>query len=56
MWEHLNVFINAENFTDRRQTRWDAIYSGTITNPAFRDVYAPFDRVVISGKVKFNCE
>lgn len=54
MWEHLNVFINAENFTDRRQTRWDAVYPGTITNPVFKDVYAPLDGVVIIGGVKIK--
>lgn len=54
MWQHLNVFINAENFTDRRQTRWDAVYTGTITNPVFRDVYAPLDGVVINAGVKIK--
>ena len=54
MWQHLNVFINVENFTDRRQTRWDTIYTGTITNPVFRDVYAPLDGIVINGGVKIK--
>lgn len=54
MWEHLNVFINAENFTDRRQTRWDTIYKGTITAPAFRDIYAPLDGVVINAGIKIK--
>jgi iron complex outermembrane receptor protein len=25
MWKHLDIFINAENLTDRRQTRWENI-------------------------------
>ena len=54
IWEHFNVFINAENFTDRRQTRWDTIYSGPITNPTFKDIYAPTDGIVINIGVKIK--
>lgn len=54
MWKHFNVYINAENFTDRRQTRWDTIYTGTITNPTFRDIYAPTDGTVINAGVKIK--
>jgi outer membrane receptor for ferrienterochelin and colicins len=54
MWRRLNVYINAENFTDRRQTRWDKIYKGTITNPIFGDIYAPLDGVVISAGLKIK--
>lgn len=50
--KHLNVYINAENFTDRRQTRWGHIYMGTITKPGFRDIYAPLDGIVINTGVK----
>lgn len=54
MWEHLNFFINAENFTDRRQTKWDSIYRGSITNPTFRDIYAPLEGVVINAGIKIK--
>lgn len=54
MWEHMNVFINAENFTDRRQTRWESIYSGSTANPVYRDIYAPLDGVVINAGVKIK--
>ncbi len=54
MWQHLNFFINAENFTDRRQTRWDTIYKGSITNPTFRDIYAPLDGVVVNAGIKIK--
>ncbi|WP_184471243.1 TonB-dependent receptor domain-containing protein [Pedobacter sp. AK013] len=50
MWKHLDVFVNAENLTDRRQTRWENIYTGNIARPKFRDIYAPLDgRVVNAG-------
>ena len=45
-WEHFSLFINFENFTDTRQTRFGSIYSGTITNPQFTEIYAPMDGFV----------
>ena len=54
IWKHLNVYVNAENFTDRRQTRWDTIYTGTITNPNFREIYAPLDGVVVNTGLKIK--
>ena len=54
IWEHFNIFINAENFTDQRQTRWDTIYTGTITNPTFKDIYAPTDGIVVNLGVKIK--
>ena len=37
-----------------RQTRFDSIYTGTITHPAFRDIYAPLDGFVVNGGIKVN--
>ena len=54
LWEHFSVFINLENFSDTRQTKFDTIYTGTITNPTFRDIYAPVDGFVINGGLKIN--
>ncbi|HEY9221758.1 MAG TPA: hypothetical protein VIO43_09315 [Lutibacter sp.] len=30
------------------------IYTGTITNPTFRDIYAPVDGFVVNGGLKLN--
>lgn len=54
MWKHLDVFVNAENITDRRQTRWENIYTGSITNPIFKDIYAPLDGLVINAGVRIK--
>jgi len=51
-WKHFSLFINFENFTDTRQTRFDTIYTGTITHPVFRDIYAPLDGFVCNGGFK----
>lgn len=54
LWEKFSLFINFENFLDARQTRFDTIYTGTITNPVFRDIYAPVDGFVINGGIKLD--
>lgn len=54
MWKHMDIFINAENLTDRRQSRWSAIYTGPVSNPVFKDIYAPLDGVVVNAGVRFR--
>ncbi len=54
IWEKLSVYINFENFTDTRQTRFDTIYTGNINQPNFRDIYAPVDGFVINGGIKIR--
>lgn len=53
-WENFSLFLNFENFTDTRQTRFDDIYTGSISDPQFRDIYAPVDGFVINGGIKIN--
>lgn len=54
LWEKLSLYINFENFLDVRQTRFDSIYTGTVTNPVFKDIYAPLDGFLINGGIKFR--
>lgn len=54
IWEHFSVFVNFENITDTRQTRFDSIYTGTIAHPVFRDIYAPLDGFVANAGIKFR--
>jgi iron complex outermembrane receptor protein len=54
IWEHFSIFVNFENFTDTRQTHFDSIYTGTITHPVFRDIYAPLDGFVVNGGIKIH--
>ncbi|MCM8570435.1 TonB-dependent receptor [Gramella jeungdoensis] len=53
-WEKFSLFLNFENFTDTRQTRFDSIYTGSISNPQFKDIYAPVDGFVINGGIKLQ--
>lgn len=52
LWEKFSVYVNFENFTDTRQTRFDTIYTGPISNPTFRDIYAPVEGFVVNGGIK----
>jgi iron complex outermembrane receptor protein len=54
LWEKLSIYINFENFLDARQTKFDTIYTGSINNPQFRDIYAPLDGFVVNGGVKLR--
>jgi len=54
LWENFSVFLNFENFTDTRQTRFDSIFTGSISNPQFRDIYAPVDGFVVNGGIKIK--
>lgn len=54
LWEHFSVFINFENFTNTRQTHFGTIYTGSINNPVFKDIYAPLDGFVVNGGIKIR--
>lgn len=54
LWEHFSIFANFENLTDTRQTKFDTIYTGTITNPVFRDIYAPLDGFILNCGFKIK--
>lgn len=54
IWARFSLFINLENLTDTRQTEFGPIYTGSITNPDFKDIYAPLDGFVVNGGIKFK--
>lgn len=53
-FKHFSLFINAENFTDTRQTRYESIYTGSLQNPQFKEIWAPTDGIIINGGFKIN--
>tara|TARA_B100000767_G_scaffold134482_1_gene127610 strand:- start:3409 stop:4134 length:726 start_codon:yes stop_codon:yes gene_type:complete len=54
LWDNFSIFINFENFGDTRQTRFDSIFTGSISNPEFKDIYAPVDGFVVNGGIKIK--
>ncbi len=53
-WKYFALFVNFENFTDTRQTKFDTIFTGSINNPVFKDIYAPLDGFIINGGIKIK--
>ncbi|KAA3612647.1 MAG: TonB-dependent receptor [Calditrichaeota bacterium] len=55
IWDDFSIFLNFENFLDTRQTKFETIFTGSISNPVFNDIYAPVDGFVVNGglKIKF---
>ncbi|MEM6845371.1 MAG: TonB-dependent receptor [Bacteroidota bacterium] len=54
VFSRFSLFLNFENFLDTRQTRFDTIFIGPVTNPVFRDIYAPVDGFVVNGGIKLR--
>lgn len=54
IFERFSVFVNFENFTDTRQTKFGRIYTGSLTSPVFRDIYAPLDGFVVNAGIKLR--
>ncbi|MGF7080368.1 TonB-dependent receptor [Mucilaginibacter sp. UYCu711] len=54
IWERFSLFVNFENLTNTRQTKFGPIYTGSITDPVFKDIYAPLDGFVVNGGIKFK--
>ncbi|PWT70768.1 MAG: hypothetical protein C5B59_19685 [Bacteroidetes bacterium] len=53
-FKHFSLFVNAENFTDTRQTKYESIYTGTIRNPQFKEIWAPTDGFIFNGGFKIR--
>lgn len=54
LWEKWSLFINFENFTNTRQSKFDDIFTGSILNPVFKDIYAPVEGFVLNGGLKIK--
>lgn len=53
-WKKFSLYINFENFGDVRQTKFESIYTGTVTNPVFKDIYAPLEGFAVNGGIKIR--
>lgn len=54
MWKKVTVFINCENMLNVRQSKYEQIYTGTLTDPVFKDIYAPLDGVLANVGIKIS--
>ena len=50
----ISVVANCENLLDYRQSKREALYTGTITDPTFKPLWAPIDGRVINVSMRWN--
>ncbi|HYC28007.1 MAG TPA: TonB-dependent receptor, partial [Chitinophagaceae bacterium] len=49
-----SVVLNCENLLDERQSRHEALYTGPVSNPVFKPLWAPIDGRVVNVSVRWK--
>ena len=52
--KHLALVLNGENLLDYQQGRREALYTGNITHPQFRELWGPIDGRVVNASLKLT--
>lgn len=52
--KHISVVLNGENFLDYRQSKYETLFTGTITNPKFKPLWAPIDGRAINMALRIK--
>ncbi|MES1221829.1 MAG: TonB-dependent receptor, partial [Bacteroidota bacterium] len=52
--DKISIVLNCENVLDYRQSRHEALYTGPISSPTFKPLWAPIDGRVINLSVRWN--
>lgn len=50
----ISLVLNGENLLDVRQSRWESLYTGSISNPQFKSLYAPIDGWVLNLSIHWR--
>jgi outer membrane receptor for ferrienterochelin and colicins len=50
----ISLVLNCENLLDYRQSKHEALYTGTLTNPSFKPLWAPIDGRVINCSIRWK--
>lgn len=50
-----SLLVNVEDFTDTRQSKFGPLFTGTIQNPVFSEIYAPLDGRVAGIALRYTC-
>jgi outer membrane receptor for ferrienterochelin and colicins len=53
-FKKISIFINFEDFTDTRQSRFESMYDPPISNPVFKDIWAPIEGFAANGGFKID--
>lgn len=52
--KHVSFVLNGENLLDYRQSKKEALYTGSISSPQFKPLWAPIDGRVLNLSLRFN--
>lgn len=52
--DHVSIVLNGENLLDYRQSKVEALYTGSIAQPVFKSLWAPIDGRVLNLSVKWR--
>lgn len=50
-FEKVSLFLNFENFTDTRQSRYQSMITAPDTDPSSTEIWAPTDGIVVNGGI-----
>jgi iron complex outermembrane receptor protein/outer membrane receptor for ferrienterochelin and colicins len=53
-WKKLSIYINFENFTDTRQSKFKRVANDPHPSPSFDDIWTHTEGFVINGGVKIK--
>jgi outer membrane receptor for ferrienterochelin and colicins len=49
-----SLVLNCENLLDERQSKYESLYTGSVTNPSFNALWAPIDGRVLNLSLRFQ--
>lgn len=52
--KHFSIVLNGENLLDYRMSRYETLYTGPVTDPAFKPLWAPIDGRVINLSLRWK--
>ena len=54
IFKGFSLFVNLENFTDTRQSKYKSVVNGSHLNPTFDEIWTPTEGFVANGGIKFK--
>jgi iron complex outermembrane receptor protein/outer membrane receptor for ferrienterochelin and colicins len=52
--KYISIVLNCENLLDKRQSKYEPLYTGPVSNPVFKPLWAPIDGRVVNLSVKWD--
>lgn len=49
-----SIVLNCENLFDERQSKYESLYTGSVTNPDFKTLWAPIDGRIVNLCLRFQ--